>query len=151
MTWETVNEESTNIDIVSRRKRTMTDHGGNIDVIVDEMMIESVQDGRKVRMNDGIEKKVEKNSIPIGSMTGIEITVRREDGTGIGIMREIVMVLAVRGIVIMNQDTIAASSIPETTLPEESTEKGGIEVVETPVLMIVGEYGIGDLQTAYTH
>ena len=151
MTGETVNEESINIDTVSGRKRRMTDHSGNIDVIVDEMTIESIEDGRKVRMNDGIEKKVEKNDILIGSMTGIEIIVRREDGTGIGITREIGMVLAVRVIAIMTQDTIAASGIPEITVPEESTEKGGIEVVEILVLMTEGESGINNLHTAYNH
>ena len=151
MTGRTVNEASISIGIVGGKKRTMTDHGESIGIIIDEMTIESIEDGRKVRMNDGIEKRAGKSDVLIGSMAGIGITVRRDDETGIGIMREIVMVLAVRGIVIMNQDTIAASSIPETTLPEESTEKGGIEVVEILVLMTEGESGINNLHTAYNH
>ena len=151
MTGRTVNEASISIGIVGGKKRTMTDHGESIGIIIDEMTIESIEDGRKVRMNDGIEKRAGKSDVLIGSMAGIRITVRRDDETGIGIMREIGMVRAVGRIEIVRQDTIAASGIREMTALEESTEKGGIEAVDFLVLTIKGEHVINNLHIAYTH
>jgi hypothetical protein len=140
-----VNDGSIGTDIVDGSKMMRNRHGGEDIDIIEQKKSESVDGVRKVRMNDDGMERMTWRGVLIGSaigitmmigrgVTGMEIAIGKDmTEIEISIGKDVTRIASGSG----NEIEIAAPIHDiEITVPEENTEKGEIEIIETTLQTI---------------